>query len=82
MNSAREHSETPTVDQPTPVARVGESLPKAMGAREMRAAFGLSEPSFHRLQSLGEFKPFLLSRPIGRKRYSGEKVQAFLNGRK
>lgn len=74
--------QTPTVDQPSPIARVGEPLPKAMGALEMRRAFGLSVPSFTRLQALGEFKPFLLSRPIGRKKYSGEKVQAFLNGRK
>jgi hypothetical protein len=82
MNSAREHSDTPTVDERTPVARVGDHLPKAMGPLEMQAAFGISGPSFRRLQALGEFKPFLLSRPIGKKRYSGEKVQQFLNGRK
>jgi hypothetical protein len=82
MNSAREDLQTPSVDQPTPVARVGDHLPKALGPREMQAAFGLSGPSFRRLQALGEFKPFLLSRPIGKKRYSGEKVQQFLNGRK
>jgi hypothetical protein len=62
--------------------RVGDALPKAMGARDMMRAFQISEPTFHRLQREGEFKPFLLPRPIGTKKYSGEKVQAFLNGRK
>lgn len=74
--------QTPSVDQPSAVSVVGEQLPKAMGALEMCRAFGLSRPSFFRMQTAGEFKPFLLSRPIGRKRYSGEKVQSFLNGRK
>lgn len=64
------------------MALVGEPLPKAMGAKEMMRAFGMSTPTFQRLQAEGEFKPFLLPRPIGRKRYSGEKVQSFLNGRK
>lgn len=62
--------------------KVGESLPKALGPREMREAFGISAATFRRQQAAGEFKPFLLPRPIGLKRYSGEKVQAFLNGRK
>lgn len=68
--------------KPSPVARVGEPLPKAMSPADMMRAFGMSEPTFMRLQAQGEFKPFLLARAIGRKRYSGEKVQAFLNGRK
>lgn len=74
--------DTHTEDGLSPVALVGEQLPKAMSAADMMRAFGLSEPTFIRRQALGDFKPFLLPRPIGRKRYSGAKVQEFLNGRK
>lgn len=63
-------------------ARVGDSLPKAMGPGDMCKAFGISYTVFHHRELAGEFKPFLLPRAIGRKRFSGEKVQAFLNGRK
>jgi hypothetical protein len=69
-------------EQASSLGHVGDRLPKAMGATEMMRAFGLSAGTFFRRQVAGDFKPFLLSRPIGRKRYSGEKVQAFLNGRK
>jgi hypothetical protein len=63
-------------------SKVGEALPKAMGPRDMMRAFQISEPTFHRLQRAGDFKPFLLPRAIGTKKYSGEKVQRFLDGRK
>lgn len=66
------------------VAGVGDALPKAMGPKDMMRAFGISEPTFYRMQREGELKPFELPRrltPRG-KRYSGEKVQQFLNGRK
>jgi hypothetical protein len=63
-------------------ARVGDILPKAMGQQEMCRAFGISYTTFHRHELAGVYKPFLLPRPIGRKKYSGEKVQSFLNGRK
>lgn len=63
------------------IGHVGAKLPKAMGAAEMMAAFGLTEATFQRLKKAGEFEPFLLPRPIGRKRYSGEKVAHFLRGR-
>lgn len=63
-------------------ARVGEALPKAMGPKEMCAAFGMRYHAFRLLERRGEFRPFELSRPIGRMKWSGEKVQAFLNGRK
>lgn len=69
---------------PRKQALVGEPLTKAMGPREMMEAFDISEPTFYRRQRAGEFKPFELPRrlsPRG-KRYSGEKVQSFLNGRK
>lgn len=79
MERSSEHLDGATTLTPT---KVGESLPKAMGPRDMMRAFQISEPTFYRLQKLGEFKPFLLPRPIAHKRYSGEKVQAFLNGRK
>lgn len=48
----------------------------------MCEAFSISRPTFYRREKADEFKPFLLPRAIGKKRYSGEKVQAFLNGRK
>lgn len=69
-------------DGQSPIALVDEQLPKAMSPADMMRAFGMTEPTFMRLQAKGHFKPFLLPRPIGRKRYSGAKVQAFLNGRK
>jgi hypothetical protein len=62
--------------------RIGETLPKAMGNLDMMRAFGISKPTFFRLQRLGQFKQFLLPRPIAGKKYSGERVQTFLNGRK
>lgn len=68
----------------TPKARmvVGEQLPKAMGPSDMARAFGITYETFRRRQLKGEFKPFELPRPIGKKRWSGERVQTFLNGRK
>lgn len=74
--------QTDTVVNSSQAARVGEHLPKAMGARDMQRAFGLTPATFFRRQAAGDFKPFLLPRAIGAKRYSGEKVQSFLNGRK
>lgn len=65
----------------TGTAQVGDTLPKAMSPSDMMRAFGLSAATFYRRQAAGEFRPFELARPIGRKRYSGEKVQTFLNGR-
>lgn len=63
-------------------APVGEALPKAMGIGDMCRAFGISYPTFRKLERNGEFRPFALARAIGPRRWSGEKVQAFLNGRK
>jgi hypothetical protein len=68
--------------EPTESARVGDKLPKALGPGEMAKAFGISYSTFNRQEKAGEFKPLLLPRRIGRKKYSGEKVQTFLNGRK
>ncbi len=61
---------------------VTEPLPKAMDAGAAARAFGMTPATFRRHRAAGEFRPFELPRPIGAKRYSGEKVQAFLNGRK
>lgn len=62
-------------------SRVGEQLPKAMGSGDMCTAFSISHPTFKKRERAGAFRPFELPRAIGRKRYSGEKVQTFLNGR-
>lgn len=63
--------------------RVGEPLPKAMGEKDMCRAFGWSRATFYAKQREGALKPFELPRVIVRnKKYSGEKVQQFLNGRK
>jgi hypothetical protein len=56
-------------------------LPKAMGPSDMMKAFGISYPTFNRREKAGDLMPFLLARTIGRNRYFGERVQAFLNGR-
>lgn len=63
--------------------RVDESLPKAMGPIDMCRAFGWSEPTFYRKQREGDLKPFLLPRALCTRlrKYSGAKVQEFLNGR-
>jgi hypothetical protein len=79
MVTVNEHSSAQAASEPS---KVGESLPKAMGPRDMARAFHISLPTFYRSQREGEFKPFLLPRPIAGKKYSGEKVQTFLNGRK
>lgn len=70
-----------TVETNDKVARVGDTLPKAMSPGDMMRAFGISRSTFQDLEKKGDFAPFLLARPIGRKRYSGEKVQRFLLGR-
>lgn len=75
MNNVEATTET----QPT--AQVGDTLPKAMSPADMMRAFGISSTTFYRREAKGEMTPFLLARAIGRKRYSGEKVQKFLNGR-
>lgn len=79
MVTVNEHFDSSAAVQPL---KVGESLPKALGSADMMRAFHLSRATFFRLQAAGEFKPFLLPRAIGLKKYSGEKVQTFLNGRK
>lgn len=64
-------------------SQVGESLPKAMGPKDMARAFGICEALFYRRQREGAYKRFELPArlsPRG-KRYSGEKVQKFLNGK-
>lgn len=75
MNNA-----TVTIDTLS-TAQVGDTLPKAMSPADMMRAFGISSTTFYRREAAGEMAPFLLARSIGRKRYSGEKVQKFLNGR-
>lgn len=70
-----------TVTETVESAQVGDTLPKAMSPSDMMRAFGISRTTFYRREVLGEFAPFLLARAIGRKRYAGEKVQRFLNGR-
>lgn len=70
-----------TPNETSQIAQVGDTLPKAMSPSDMMRAFGLSSTTFYRRQAKGEFTPMLLARSIGRKRYSGEKVQTFLNGR-
>lgn len=72
----------PDGDRKPDAAKVGEQLPKAMSPRDMYRALGISRQTFYNLERAGELRPFLLPRPLGIKRYSGEKVQAFLNGRK
>jgi hypothetical protein len=61
-------------------ARVGDALPKALNVAQMCTAFGVSYATFYRKEKLGEFRTFELARPIGDKRWSGDRVQRFLNG--
>jgi hypothetical protein len=80
------------VEVPAPLASpngdrgsgAGEPLPKAMGPKDMARAFSISEGTFYRLQRAGEYRRFELPRRIGPrgKRYSGEKVEVFLRGRR
>lgn len=86
MNTEQVTHDEPSTDERSaqPVstaARVGDVLPKAMTIRDMCWAFGISRPTFYRFEAAGEYRPFELPRPIGNRRWSGERVQAFLSGR-
>jgi len=74
-------SDTSVASHAPATLRVGDKLPKALGTGDMIAAFGISKRTFYRRERAGEFRPFELPRPLGMKRWSGEKVQCFLDGR-
>jgi hypothetical protein len=76
-----EHLQHEAREIPRTKSTVGEQLPKAMGPSDMARAFGITYETFRRRNHKGEFRPFELSRPIGKKKWSGEAVQRFLNGR-
>ena len=61
---------------------VGDKLPRALGRRDLMQIFGISDATFWRRKREGFFRPFELPRPCGHKRWSGERVEAFLQGRK
>ena len=60
----------------------GERLPRALGRTDLMRAFGISDTTFWRRKREGFFRPFELPRACGHKRWSGEKVEQFLQGRK
>lgn len=81
MSEGTETNRSEVGNQGGGTAFVGEQLPKAMGSGDMCRAFSISHPTFKKRERAGAFRPFELPRAIGAKRYSGEKVQLFLNGR-
>lgn len=60
--------------------RIGDPLPQRMTAKDMQAAFDLKAPRFYELVRAGAFNAFELKPIIGRRCWSGEKVQRYFAG--
>jgi hypothetical protein len=60
--------------------RVGDELPAACDAHDLARAFGQSVSTIHRWAKGGKLRKFELRQPMGAKRWSGRKVQEFLDG--
>jgi hypothetical protein len=60
--------------------RVGDTLPAALGPRELQQALNITPATFYKWHRLGKFKRFEIKRAIGIKKYSGRLVQAYLDG--
>jgi hypothetical protein len=54
--------------------------PDLLSPGELWRRLGGSEANFYRLQKLGHFRHLEVSRPVGVRRYSRFKVEAFCNG--
>lgn len=64
-----------------PVARIPE-LPARMTSADMQQAFGLGRNRFYELERAGRFKVFEFKPQIGKRKWSGVKVAAYLRGEK
>lgn len=60
--------------------RTGDTLPQRMTAKDMQIAFDLNRSRFYELLSAGAFNAFELKPVIGRRCWSGEKVQRYFAG--
>jgi hypothetical protein len=66
-------------DTTTP-ALVGDRLPAALDSPGLMRALGLNKAGFYKFHAQGRFDRFLLPNAIGKKRFSGRLVQAYLDG--
>lgn len=67
-------------DQPTKIRRlhVGDALPARCGVADMCRAFGISRRCFYLWLRARKFDRFEILPPIGKRAWSGAKVQAYL----
>lgn len=59
---------------------LGKPIPALMNDTELRQVLSMSTAKFYELKKAGKFKMFEVSRPFGQRRYSGARVQAYLDG--
>jgi hypothetical protein len=64
----------------TTPALVGDRLPAAMDSAELMLKLGMTKAGFYKLHAAGKFDRFLLPNAIGKRRFSGRLVQAYLDG--
>jgi hypothetical protein len=60
--------------------KVGDPLPVALDAHDIAHVFGRSVKTVHGWHKAGKLRRFDLPKPIGSKRWSGRKLQEFLDG--
>lgn len=60
--------------------QVGDPLPVALDAHDLARVFGRSVKTVHGWHKAGKLRRFDLPKPIGSKRWSGRKLQEFLDG--
>lgn len=59
--------------------KVGETLDAALDAHQVARAFGKSVKTIHGWHKAGKLRKFELRQPMGTKRWSGRKLQDFLD---
>jgi hypothetical protein len=68
------------VDEPREQLRVGEPLPARCLPEDMMRIFGIKAARFYALQAAGKFDRFEIRPRIGRRAWSGRKIQRYLDG--
>ena len=86
MNSVLERAESAPVAVPRakhPASqpfKVGDALPMQLTVADMCRVFRISRSTFHTRERLGKFRKFELPKTGGCKRWSGARIQRFLDG--
>lgn len=60
--------------------RVGDELPKVLDAHDIGKVFGVGVKAVYNWAKAGKLRRFELAKPIGSKRWSGKKLQEYLDG--